>query len=241
MAPASDDRPLLIVGGGRMGEAILGGLIAVRPSRRDVRRRRGLAAAPRGAGGARIRASRSSPRRSPRRARCSPSSRATSPQSAKAAAAAGCDRILSVAAGVTTKAIEAAVGEPLPVVRAMPNTPALVGAGAAAISAGAHAGEGDLAWAEEILSAVGVVVRVPEKQLDAVTGVSGLRPGVRLPRRGGPGRGGRARGPAARRRGDARVPDAAGLGAAARRGRREPRGAEGRGHLPRRHDRRRAA
>ena len=96
--------------------------------------------------------------------------------SAKAAAAAGCERILSVAAGVTTKAIEAAIGAPLAVVRAMPNTPALVGAGVAAISAGAHAGEDDLAWAEEILSAVGVVVRVPEKQLDAVTGVSGSGP-----------------------------------------------------------------
>ena len=58
----------------------------------------------------------------------------------------------------------------------MPNTPALVGAGAAAISPGTHAGEDDLAWAEEILGAVGVVVRVPEKLLDAVTGVSGSGP-----------------------------------------------------------------
>jgi pyrroline-5-carboxylate reductase len=62
------------------------------------------------------------------------------------------------------------------VVRAMPNTPALVGAGAAAICPGADAGEQDLAWAEEVLGAVGVVVRVPEKDLDAVTGLSGSGP-----------------------------------------------------------------
>src|SRR5690348_5790394 len=58
----------------------------------------------------------------------------------------------------------------------MPNTPALVGAGAAAISAGPGAGEEDMAWASEILGAVGVVVRVAEKDLDAVTGVSGSGP-----------------------------------------------------------------
>ena len=62
------------------------------------------------------------------------------------------------------------------VVRAMPNTPALVGAGAAAISPGTAATEDDLAWAEEVLGAVGVVVRVPEKLLDAVTGLSGSGP-----------------------------------------------------------------
>ena len=96
------------------------------------------------------------------------------PAAAAAVAELGCRRVLSVAAGVTTAAIEAA-GD-LRVVRAMPNTPALIGAGAAAISPGARAGEEDLAWAEEILGAVGVVVRVPEKSLDAVTGLSGSGP-----------------------------------------------------------------
>ena len=81
-----------------------------------------------------------------------------------------------MAAGVTTRAIEDAAGRPVRVVRAMPNTPALIGAGAAAISPGAAAEAADLAWAEEILGAVGVVVRVPESQLDAVTGLSGSGP-----------------------------------------------------------------
>ena len=58
----------------------------------------------------------------------------------------------------------------------MPNTPALIGAGASAICAGSGATDDDMAWAETVLGAVGVVVRVPEKQLDAVTGLSGSGP-----------------------------------------------------------------
>ena len=102
--------------------------------------------------------------------------------------AAGVGRILSIAAGVTLPALEQAVAagvgdraaggaDALPaVVRAMPNTPALVGAGASAIAAGSDAGPDDLDWADGILSAVGIVVRVPEAQLDAVTGLSGSGP-----------------------------------------------------------------
>lgn len=89
---------------------------------------------------------------------------------------AGVERVLSIAAGVTTAALEAALGGGVPVVRAMPNTPAVVGAGASAIAAGASAGPDDLAWASSILEAVGVVVRVKEQQLDAVTGLSGSGP-----------------------------------------------------------------
>ena len=72
--------------------------------------------------------------------------------------------------------IEAAAGGAIPVVRAMPNTPALVGAGAAAIAPGTHATTDDLGWAEGILAAVGTVVRVPESLLDAVTGLAGSGP-----------------------------------------------------------------
>lgn len=83
--------------------------------------------------------------------------------------------VLSIAAGVTIAALEALVpGHP--VVRAMPNTPALVRKGAAAIAAGSHAGEEHLRQAEAVLSAVGTVVRVSEPLLDAVTGLSGSGP-----------------------------------------------------------------
>jgi pyrroline-5-carboxylate reductase len=86
------------------------------------------------------------------------------------------DRVLSIAAGVPTAALEAALGDGARVVRAMPNTPALVGAGVSAIAAGRAAGDEDLAWAAEILGAVGDVVTVPEHLLDAVTGLSGSGP-----------------------------------------------------------------
>jgi pyrroline-5-carboxylate reductase len=83
--------------------------------------------------------------------------------------------ILSIAAGVTLSTLEAAVPGRA-VVRAMPNTPAIVREGAAAIAAGTHATDVHLALAERVLGAVGVVVRLPEKQLDAVTGLSGSGP-----------------------------------------------------------------
>jgi pyrroline-5-carboxylate reductase len=84
--------------------------------------------------------------------------------------------VLSIAAGVPIARLESALGRDVAVVRAMPNTPALVGAGAAAIAPGSTANDDDLAWAERILGAVGTVVRVPEGLLDAVTGLSGSGP-----------------------------------------------------------------
>jgi pyrroline-5-carboxylate reductase len=98
------------------------------------------------------------------------------PPALAAAAAIGVRRVLSIAAGVRCAALEAAVPAGTPVVRAMPNTPALVGRGASAICAGTSAGGADLDWAESILGAVGIVVRVPEHQMDAVTGLSGSGP-----------------------------------------------------------------
>jgi pyrroline-5-carboxylate reductase len=84
--------------------------------------------------------------------------------------------VVSVAAGVTTAHIEAALADGVAVVRCMPNTPALVDEAMTAICAGAHAGPEHLAVAESLLAAVGRVVTVPESQLDAVTALSGSGP-----------------------------------------------------------------
>ena len=162
---------LLIVGGGRMGEALLGGLLAAGwdgigvVEKVDARRDELAARFPdvtvlrdvEPADGAVV---------------------AVKPNDVRAAceALAGTKRVLSIAAGVPIATLEAALGGGTAVVRAMPNTPALVGAGAAAIAGGTAATDDDLAWAESILGAVGEVVRVDEKLLDAVTGLSGSGP-----------------------------------------------------------------
>lgn len=84
--------------------------------------------------------------------------------------------VVSIAAGVDTETIEEALAEGVRVVRAMPNTPALVGAGATAISPGKHASEADLAAAKALFDAVGITVQLDESHLDAVTGLSGSGP-----------------------------------------------------------------
>lgn len=84
---------------------------------------------------------------------------------------------VSVAAGTPISAFEAALGGETPIVRAMPNTPAAVGRGITAIIGNAHASASQLDLAEELLSAVGQVVRLEsETQMDAVTAVSGSGP-----------------------------------------------------------------
>lgn len=175
MPESIDDRTLLVVGGGRMGEALLGGLLAagrpaaelvvaeVSPSRREE-----LATAHPG-----VTVVEAVVHAAAAVLAVKPGDVAGA---ARAVADAGVLRVLSVAAGVTTRAIEEAAGRRLAVVRAMPNTPALIGAAATAISPGSAADEEDLAWAEDVLGAVGVVVRVPETALDAVTGLSGSGP-----------------------------------------------------------------
>jgi pyrroline-5-carboxylate reductase len=170
----ADRVELLIVGGGKMGEALLGGLLAAGRSagsicvaepiaaRRDeLADRYGVAvsgdvAASAGA----ILATKPD----------------VIPAVAAAVVAAGTDRILSIAAGVTLPTLDAAAGASTPIVRAMPNTPALVSEGAAAICGNDRATEDDLGWAEAILGSVGRVVRVPEHLMDAVTGLSGSGP-----------------------------------------------------------------
>ena len=84
--------------------------------------------------------------------------------------------VVSVAAGVPTARIEAALPSGTAVVRVMPNTPALVDEGMSVLSPGAHAGEAELDEAEALLAAVGRVRRVPESQQDAVTALSGSGP-----------------------------------------------------------------
>jgi pyrroline-5-carboxylate reductase len=167
---------LQIVGGGKMGEALLGGLIGAgwaEPGDLAVvetspARRQDLAAAypgvaileePVGSEGALV--------------ALKP---ADVPAACRALASLGVARILSIAAGVTTATLQEAAGPDVAVVRAMPNTPAVVGQGASAIAPGPTATGADMDWASSLLDAVGVVVRVSEAQLDAVTGLSGSGP-----------------------------------------------------------------
>ena len=84
--------------------------------------------------------------------------------------------VISVAAGVPTSVIERRLGDGVPVVRVMTNTPALVDEAMSVISAGSHAGEEHLRRAEELLSPVGKVLRIPESQQDAATALSGSGP-----------------------------------------------------------------
>ncbi len=167
---------LAIIGGGNMGAALLGGLIesgAVAASQVvvvEVIDARRVELAERFAGVAIVATA----------VRCRSALLAVKPvdvpAAARTAAAAGATRVLSIAAGVRLATIEAAVGTGVAVVRAMPNTPALVGLGASAIAAGSAATPDDVAWARGVLEAVGSVDVVDEADLDAFTGVAGSGP-----------------------------------------------------------------
>src|SRR5215210_2878280 len=167
---------LAVVGGGKMGGALVAGLLRAgwgRPEELVVvepvaARREELAAAHEG-----LRVQAEIPAADGAVVAVKPADAAAA---CAALAGAGVARVLPIAAGVTLARLEGWLGSGVPVVRAMPNTPALVGSGAAAIAAGSSAGPADLDWAEGILSAVGVVVRVGEPALDAVTGLSGSGP-----------------------------------------------------------------
>ena len=84
--------------------------------------------------------------------------------------------VISAAASVPTGFIEDALGAPIPVVRAMPNTPCQVGAGMTGICRGTHAGEAHLDVARQMFDTVGRTVVVDEKHMDAVTGLSASGP-----------------------------------------------------------------
>ena len=167
---------LLVVGGGKMGSALLNGLIAagwappgdLAVADPDPARRQALTEAhpgltvvpaPMAADGALL---------------------AVKPDIAevvlRSVSEVGITRVLSIVAGVSTARLEAAMAQGAVVIRSMPNSPALIGAGVAAMSGGDMATAADLDWAEGILGAVGTVVRLPERHLDAVTAVSGSGP-----------------------------------------------------------------
>jgi pyrroline-5-carboxylate reductase len=84
--------------------------------------------------------------------------------------------VVSIAAGVTTASLEALLPPGTPVVRVMPNTPALVEEGMSLIAGGAHATARSLELARELLGAVGEVLELPESQIDAATAISGSGP-----------------------------------------------------------------
>ncbi len=89
----------------------------------------------------------------------------------------GTERVLvSIAAGVTIASLEAGLPQPTPVVRVMPNTPALVGAGMAAVAVGHHATPEQGELVRRMMASVGQALMLPEYQLDAVTGLSGSGP-----------------------------------------------------------------
>ncbi len=94
-----------------------------------------------------------------------------------ATAAAGQPRlVISIAAGITLAALEAASPDTFRLIRAMPNTPALVGKGAAGYCLGTRATAADAATAQALLAAVGLAIEVPERLMNAVTGLSGSGP-----------------------------------------------------------------
>jgi len=84
--------------------------------------------------------------------------------------------LISIAAGVSIEKLAGRFEKPQRIIRVMPNTPCLVGAGASAFAAGPHATEADRLLAERLLSTVGIALPVPESSLDAVTGLSGSGP-----------------------------------------------------------------
>jgi pyrroline-5-carboxylate reductase len=166
---------LQVIGGGKMGEALVGGLLRAGRPGADV-----LVVEKDPVRAEAVRAALPEVAVADGPAESDGTVLAVKPQDVpavcQAVAQAGTGRVLSIAAGVTIATLEANLAERTPVVRAMPNTPSLVGAGAAAIAPGSVAGEDDLAWAEGLLGAVGTVVRVDEALLDAVTGLSGSGP-----------------------------------------------------------------
>ncbi len=84
--------------------------------------------------------------------------------------------VISIAAGISVLRLEKGLGKNVPVVRAMPNMPALVGCGVTAICSGIHAKKRHVKLAKDILSSIGDVIEIDEARMDAVTAISGSGP-----------------------------------------------------------------
>ncbi len=84
--------------------------------------------------------------------------------------------VVSIAAGISTGYIETHFGDATPVLRAMPNTPCLIGKGMTVLSKGSHATDADVALATEIFEPLGKVLELEEKHMDTVTGLSASGP-----------------------------------------------------------------
>jgi pyrroline-5-carboxylate reductase len=167
---------LLVLGGGRMGEALLGGLLRagwiepaeITVAERHAGRRAELLAQFPGIQVSEVPVAAAS------------AVLAVKPGDAVGAcgslAGLGITRLVSIVAGVRIADLEALLDPSTVVLRAMPNIPALVGAAASGLAGSSRASEEDFGWGEGVLSAFGVVARVPERMLDAVTGLSGSGP-----------------------------------------------------------------
>ncbi|MGP8208008.1 MAG: pyrroline-5-carboxylate reductase [Acidimicrobiales bacterium] len=179
----AEERDLLVVGGGKMGAALVDGLLSsgwAQPAQVTVTEilpgRRAELAAPTGLAGRHPGLQLLDGRLPPAHSAILAVKPADVEPVCRRLGAAGVRRLLSIAAGVTLKDLQAWCPEGCALVRAMPNMAALVRAGATAIAAGPSAGPVDLEWATGILRSVGTVVEVPERLLDAVTGLSGSGP-----------------------------------------------------------------
>lgn len=169
---------LAILGAGKMGEALLSGLLRAGTSPGDVvvtARREERAAALREKHGVAVEPNSDA-------ARAETVLLAVKPQDMGALLAEIAETVtpdqlvVSMAAGIPTAFVERRLAPGVPVIRVMSNTPVLVDEAMSAISAGAHATEDHMARTEELLGHVGRTIRVPESQQDAVTALSGSGP-----------------------------------------------------------------
>lgn len=183
--PLRDDQPtdigaIVIIGGGRMGEAILGGLLSAGSMRADA-----VSVVEPDAGRCDVLRERYGVRATPDATEALDGADiavlAVKPQVLESVVTGLSEQlskmlVVSIAAGISCARIESLLRPGAAVVRVMPNTPALVGSGVALISGGTEARETDLARVDAIFSAIGESVRVDERYQDAGTAISGSGP-----------------------------------------------------------------